>query len=63
MASSIRWIIWLVTILVVAWPLHLLRPEIGDLAYVVACAVVLIGGYLLGRHIANRSRDSGGASL
>ena len=45
----VRLALWAASIAVVAWPLHLARQAIGDVAYVVGAAAVLGSGYLLGR--------------
>ena len=47
----VRAALWIASIVVVAWPLHLARPAIGDMAYVASCAVVLGAFYWLGRVI------------
>lgn len=44
----VRIALWTAAIVVVAWPLHLARPEIGDIGYVVSSAIVLGGCYWLG---------------
>lgn len=47
----VRLMFWLLAIVVVAWPLHLARPEIGDVAYVVGAALVLGACYGLGQQV------------
>ncbi|WP_149195600.1 hypothetical protein [Luteimonas suaedae] len=44
----VRLALWLAAIVVVAWPLHLARSEIGNIAYIASAAVVLAGCYWLG---------------
>jgi len=36
----VRVALWIASIFVVTWPLHLARPAIGDIAYVASCAIV-----------------------
>jgi hypothetical protein len=50
----VRLLLWLAAIVVVAWPLHLARPEIGDVAYVAGAALVLGVCYGLGQLISWR---------
>jgi len=50
----VRLALWIVAIVVVSWPLHLARPEIGDIAYVAAAAFVLLGFHWLGLFISKR---------
>ena len=47
-AYIVRAVLWLASIVLVAWPLHLARPAIGDVAYVAGAAVILGGCYWLG---------------
>lgn len=47
-AYVVRIVLWLVSIILVAWPLHLARPAIGDVAYVAVAAVILSGCYWFG---------------
>jgi hypothetical protein len=44
--------VWAASIVVVAWPLELARPLIGDLSYVGLSLVVLVIGFLLGKVVA-----------
>ena len=46
--------LWLAAIVVIAWPLHLARPQIGDLPYIAGAAAVLGVSYLLTRRISRR---------
>ena len=57
-AYIIRVTLWIASIVVVAWPLHLARPAIGDIAYVVGSAIVLGGCYWLGLVISRRADKS-----
>ena len=50
----VRVVLWIASIFVVAWPLHLARPATGDIAYVAGCATVLGGFYWLGLIITKR---------
>jgi hypothetical protein len=54
----VRAALWAVSIIVVAWPLHLARPAIGDIAYVVGSAIVLGGCYWLGRALTKNTGKS-----
>ena len=45
---------FIVSVLIVAAPLELLRPEIGEIAYVATAFVILAGFYWLGIRIARR---------
>ena len=51
---------WLAAIVLVAWPLHLARPEIGDVAYVTIAAIVLGASYWLGAVVAKHMAKSHG---
>jgi len=50
----VRVALWIASIFVVTWPLHLARPVIGDIAYVASCAIVFGGFYWLGIVITKR---------
>ena len=47
-AYIVRVVLWLASIVLVAWPLHLARPVIGDIAYVAGAVFILGGCYWLG---------------
>ena len=57
-AYIVRAVLWIASILVVAWPLHLARPAIGDIAYVASCAIVLGSFYWLGVVVTRRMGKS-----
>ena len=50
----VRAVLWIASIVVVAWPLHLARPAIGDMAYLASCALVLGSFYWVGLVITKR---------
>lgn len=50
----IRATLWAVSIVIVAWPLHLVRLEMGDMAYIAISAATLGGCYWLGRIVTKR---------
>ena len=39
---------FIVSVLIVSWPLQVLRPRLGPFGYPASAFVVLLGGYLLG---------------
>lgn len=50
----VRLVLWIAAIAIVSWPLYLARLEIGDIAYVAAAAMVLLGCHWLGLFITKR---------
>ena len=47
-AYGVRTVLWIVSILIVSWPLRLYRASIGDTAYVVAALAILASFFGLG---------------
>lgn len=47
-AYLLRVVLWLASIVVVAWPLRDIRPQLSDLAYAMSAAGILVAGFVLG---------------
>jgi hypothetical protein len=61
-AYIVRVALYFASIVLVAWPLHLARPAIGDIAYVAGAAVILGAFYWLGLVITKHMTKDGEAS-
>lgn len=53
-AHFVRIILWIASIVAVAWPLQLLRTEIGNVAYVSIATIILYSSHWLGNSISKR---------